>query len=137
METSTRSHTPLQRLDGTPVRVLVVDDEPNLTELLSMALRYEGWDVKTAATGSQAIRQAKEFRPDAVVLDMMLPDFDGLTVLRRMRQENAAIPVLFLTAKVQAADRRRFTDLGIQAVLVKPFDPLTLSAQVANALGWN
>ena len=77
----------LQRPDGTPVRVLVVDDEPNLTELLSMALRYEGWEVRTAASGLAAVRSAKDFGPDAVVLDMMLPDFDGLEVLRRMRGE--------------------------------------------------
>src|SRR6476659_3623015 len=68
----------LKRLDGSPVRVLVVDDELNLTELLSMALRYEGWDVRTASTGMAAVRAAREFGPDAVALDMMLPDFDGL-----------------------------------------------------------
>ena len=80
----------LQRPDGSPVRVLVVDDEPNLTELLSMALRYEGWEVRTAATGLAAVRAAKEFGPDAVVLDMMLPDFDGLEVLRRAPTAEAA-----------------------------------------------
>ena len=78
----------LKRPDGSNVRVLVVDDESNLTELLSMALRYEGWDIKTAATGNSAVKTAKEFKPDAVVLDMMLPDFDGLEVLRRMRDED-------------------------------------------------
>ena len=67
----------LTRIDGTPVRVLVVDDEVNLTELLSMALRYEGWEVRSAGSGLAAVRAAKEFAPDAVVLDMMLPDFDG------------------------------------------------------------
>ena len=85
MSSAPSQQSPLQRLDGTAVRVLVVDDEPNISELLSMALRYEGWDVRTAGTGSQAIGTAKGFRPDAVVLDMMLPDLDGLTVLRRMR----------------------------------------------------
>ena len=75
----------LQRLDGSPGRVLVVDDEPNLTELLGMALRYEGWEVQAAGTGMEAVRAAREFDPDAVVLDMMLPDFDGMEVLRRMR----------------------------------------------------
>ena len=89
----------LTRVDGSPVRVLVVDDEANLTELLSMALRYEGWEVKSAATGSSAVRACREFAPDAVVLDMMLPDFDGMEVLRRIRAENASVPVLFLTAE--------------------------------------
>ena len=69
----------------TPIRVLVVDDEENIAELLRMALRYEGWDVEVALTGSRAVAAAKRFRPDSVVLDMMLPDFDGLEVLRRMR----------------------------------------------------
>ncbi|MEP7161621.1 MAG: response regulator, partial [Dermatophilaceae bacterium] len=82
---STPAQAPQTRPDGSPVRVLVVDDEQNLTELLRMALRYEGWDVKTADTGLSAVRTAKEFGPDAVVLDMMLPDFDGMEVLRRMR----------------------------------------------------
>jgi len=68
----------LTRPDGTPLRVLAVDDEPSLTELLSMALRYEGWNARTAGTGSEAVRTAREFQPDAIVLDMMLPDFDGL-----------------------------------------------------------
>ena len=95
----------LKRPDGSNVRVLVVDDESNLTELLSMALRYEGWDIKTAATGNSAVKTAKEFKPDAVVLDMMLPDFDGLEVLRRMRDEDPALPVLFLTARDAVEDR--------------------------------
>ena len=72
----------LRRPDGGPVRVLVVDDEPTLAELLSMALRYEGWEVKSAGDGQTAVRTARDFRPDAVVLDMMLPDIDGLEVLR-------------------------------------------------------
>ena len=95
----------LQRPDGSPVRVLVVDDEPNLTELISMALRYEGWEVRTAASGLAAVRSAKDFGPDAVVLDMMLPDFDGLEVLRRMRSAHSDVPVLFLTARDSVEDR--------------------------------
>jgi two-component system, OmpR family, response regulator len=121
MNTMPRQQTPLQRLDGAAVRVLVVDDEPNISELLSMALRYEGWDVQTAATGSQAIGAAKAFRPDAVVLDMMLPDFDGLTVLRRMRQENPAIPVLFLTARDAVEDRVAGLTAGGDDYVTKPF----------------
>ncbi len=70
----------IQRADGTPVRVLVVDDEPSLAELLASVLRYEGWNVLTAGSGAEAVRTAREFRPDAVVLDIMLPDFNGLEV---------------------------------------------------------
>ena len=76
---------PVQRVDGSPIRVLVVDDEPSLAELLASVLRYEGWEIMTAGDGATAVRTAREFRPDAVVLDIMLPDFDGLEVLRRMR----------------------------------------------------
>src|SRR5439155_8022846 len=76
---------PMRRGDGQPVRVLVVDDEATLAELLSMALRYEGWEVRTAGNGRAAVRAAREFRPDAVILDIMMPDLDGLEVLRRIR----------------------------------------------------
>src|SRR6266550_355532 len=75
----------LQRADGTPIRVLVVDDEPSLAELLASVLRYEGWEIRTAGDGASAVRAARDFRPDAVVLDIMLPDFDGLEVMRRVR----------------------------------------------------
>ena len=111
----------LRRLDGSPVRVLVVDDEANLAELLSMALRYEGWEVRTAGTGMDAVRAAREFGPDAVALDMMLPDFDGLEVLRRMRQENPNIPVLFLTAKDAVEDRVAGLTAGGDDYVTKPF----------------
>lgn len=113
--------TRLKRLDGSPVRVLVVDDEPNLTELLSMALRYEGWDVRTAGTGMAAVRAAREFGPDAVALDMMLPDFDGLEVLRRMRAHHSNIPVLFLTAKDAVEDRVAGLTAGGDDYVTKPF----------------
>ena len=82
----------LTRPDGSPLRVLVVDDEVNIAELISMALRYEGFEVATAHTGSRAVTAAKTFRPDAVVLDMMLPDFDGMEVLRRMRSSDPTVP---------------------------------------------
>ena len=95
----------LQRADGTPIRVLVVDDEPSLAELLASVLRYEGWEIQTASDGSSAVRTAREFRPDAVVLDIMLPDFDGLEVLRRVRAELPHVCVLFLTARDAVEDR--------------------------------
>ena len=81
---------PIKRLDGSPIRVLVVDDEPSLAELLASVLRYEGWEIQTAGDGASAVRTAREFRPDAIVLDIMLPDFDGLEVLRRVRQDAPA-----------------------------------------------
>ena len=118
---STSASPRLTRIDGSPVRVLVVDDEANLTELLSMALRYEGWEVQTAGTGLKAVRAAKEFQPDAVVLDMMLPDFDGLEVLRRMRADSPAVPVLFLTAKDAVEDRVAGLTAGGDDYVTKPF----------------
>jgi two-component system OmpR family response regulator len=120
----------LKRPDGSPVRVLVVDDESNLTELLSMALRYEGWDIKSAGTGSGAVRTAKEFRPDAVVLDMMLPDFDGMEVLRRLRDEDPTLPVLFLTARDAVEDRVAGLTAGGDDYVTKPFSLEEVVARV-------
>ena len=111
----------LTRPDGTPLRVLAVDDEPSLTELLSMALRYEGWNARTAGTGSEAVRTAREFQPDAIVLDMMLPDFDGLEVMRKVRADQPDVPVIFLTAKDAVADRVAGLTAGGDDYVTKPF----------------
>ena len=121
MPTNSVKPQKLERPDGTPPRVLVVDDEHNLTELLSMALRYEGWEVKTAGTGMAAVRAAREFEPDAVALDMMLPDMDGLEVLRRMREHNDRLPVLFLTARDAVEDRIAGLTAGGDDYVTKPF----------------
>ena len=111
----------ISRPDGTPIRVLAVDDEPSLTELLSMAMRYEGWNPSTAASGSEAVRVAREVHPDAVVLDLMLPDFDGLEVMRRIRAEQPEIPVIFLTAKDAVSDRINGLTAGGDDYVTKPF----------------
>jgi two-component system OmpR family response regulator len=111
----------LHKADGSQIRVLVVDDEPMLTDLLSMALRYEGWDVRTAGEGRQALSIAREFRPDAMVLDIMLPDIDGLQVLQRMRADGYETPVLFLTAKDSLEDRIAGLTAGGDDYVTKPF----------------
>ena len=111
----------LRRPDGEPVRVLVVDDEATLTDLLSMALRYEGWEVRGAATGTAAVRLAQRFRPDAVVLDVMLPDLDGFEVLRRLRGHAPSVPVLFLTARDAVEDRVAGLTVGGDDYVTKPF----------------
>lgn len=111
----------LRRPDGEPVRVLVVDDEPTLTDLMSMALRYEGWQVRTAGDGMAALRVARQFRPDAVVLDVMLPDLDGFQVLRRLRAEHATVPVLFLTARDAVEERIAGLTVGGDDYVTKPF----------------
>ena len=124
----------LTRADGSPVRVLVVDDETTLSELVSMALRYEGWDVRTAADGSSAVRAARDFRPDAVVLDVMLPDLDGFEVLRRLRAETPHVPVLFLTAKDAVEDRVAGLTAGGDDYVTKPFSLEELVARVRGLL---
>ena len=112
---------PLTHPDGTALKVLTVDDEPSLTELLAMAMRYEGWEVTTAATGNDAVRAARAIKPDAIVLDMMLPDFDGLEVMRRIRTEQPDVPVIFLTAKDGVSDRITGLTAGGDDYVTKPF----------------
>jgi two-component system, OmpR family, response regulator len=103
------------------VRVLVVDDEPTLAELVTMALRYEGWEVRSAGNGLTAVRLARDFRPDVVVLDVMLPDLSGLDVLRRLREHTPNLPVLFLTAKDAVEDRIAGLTAGGDDYVTKPF----------------
>ncbi|MGO1317987.1 MAG: response regulator transcription factor [Cellulomonadaceae bacterium] len=111
----------LTRPDGTPVRVLVVDDEPNLAELLAATLRFEGWDVGVATTGQEAIARARASRPDVVVLDVMLPDLDGMAVLGRLRGFDPAVRVLFLTARDAVEDRVAGLRAGGDDYVTKPF----------------
>ncbi len=111
----------LRRPDGEPARILVVDDEATLTDLLQMALRYEGCEVRSAATGHAAVRTAREFQPDAIVLDMMLPDLDGIEVLRRVRGHRSDVPVLFLTARDSLEDRIAGLTAGGDDYVTKPF----------------
>jgi two-component system OmpR family response regulator len=110
--------------------VLVVDDEVNIAELVSMALRYEGWEVRAAHTGSKAVAAAKDMKPDAVVLDMMLPDFDGLEVLRRMRATQPDLPVVFLTARDAVEDRIAGLTAGGDDYVTKPFSLEELVARL-------
>ncbi|MER7665336.1 response regulator transcription factor [Streptomyces sp. NPDC096193] len=119
--TTPQGRTELLRPDGSPVRVLVVDDETALSELLSMALRYEGWEVRSAGDGAGALRSARDFRPDAVVLDVMLPDMDGLAVLGRLRRDMPEVPVLFLTARDAVEDRIAGLTAGGDDYVTKPF----------------
>jgi two-component system, OmpR family, response regulator len=119
--TSSGRDAGIQRADGSPVRVLVVDDEPSLAELLASVLRYEGWDVRTAASGAEALQTAQEFRPDAVVLDIMLPDFSGIEVMRRLRAEAPHVCVLFLTARDAVEDRVAGITAGGDDYVTKPF----------------
>ena len=125
------AHPPrLTRVDGTPIRVVVVDDEDSLTDLLSMALRYEGWVVKIASDGRTAMTLAREFRPDVIVLDIMLPDIDGLQVLTRLRADGITTPILFLTAKDSLDDRIVGLTVGGDDYVTKPFSLEELVARL-------
>ena len=127
-------HDNLTRPDGSPIRVLAVDDEASLTELLGMALRYEGWEVTAAASGSTAVKAAREIKPDAIVLDIMLPDFDGLEVMRRIRAEQPDVPVIFLTAKDALDDRIAGLTAGGNDYMTKPFSLEELAARLRGML---
>jgi two-component system OmpR family response regulator len=111
----------LHRPDGSPLRILAVDDEQMLTDLLAMALRMEGWEVRTASSGLEALQVAREFEPDALVLDIMMPDLDGMSVLRRLRESGNLVPVLFLTAKDAVGDRIAGLTAGGDDYVTKPF----------------
>jgi two-component system OmpR family response regulator len=121
---------PLSHADGSPVRAVVVDDEHSLTDLLSMALRYEGWDVKVASAGQRALSVIREHDPDVVVLDIMLPDIDGLTVLSRLRADGNQVPILFLTAKDSVDDRVAGLTVGGDDYVTKPFSLEELVARL-------
>jgi len=121
-------------------KILIIDDEDDIREVAALSLQtVAGWDVIMASSGAQGVARASEQHPDAILLDVMMPGMDGPTTFRELRKNpaTAGIPVLLLTAKVQGSDQRRFADLGVQAILFKPFDPLTLSAQISSALGWS
>ncbi len=123
-----------------PRKVLIIDDEDDIREVAALSLEsIAGWEVVVASSGAQGLVRAAESKPDAILLDVMMPGMDGPTTFRELRRNPAtsSIPVLLLTAKVQATDQRRFADLGVNAILFKPFDPLTLSSQIAEVLGWS
>ncbi len=111
----------MRRADGSPVRILVVDDEPVLAEMVTMALRYEGWDVTATSDGASAVAAARDVRPDAVVLDVMLPDMSGLEVLGKLRDHLPGLPVLLLTAKDAVEDRIAGLSAGGDDYVTKPF----------------
>ncbi|GAA1983925.1 response regulator transcription factor [Amycolatopsis minnesotensis] len=117
-----------------PVRLLVVDDEPHIADLVATVARYEGWQAVTAGTGADALEKAASFGPDIVVLDLMLPDFDGFAVLDRLRETGRAVPVVFLTAKDATADRIAGLTRGGDDYLVKPFSVEELMARLRAVL---
>ncbi len=121
-------------------RILLVDDEDDVREVARLSLEMMGgWEVLPASSGEEAVRLAETGRPDAVLLDVTMPEMDGPATFRALQANAAtrAIPVLLLTAKTRAADLEHFAGLGVTGVISKPFDPLTLARDVSDALGWD
>ncbi len=122
-----------------PKRVLVIDDEGDIREVAQVSLEtVAGWEVLTASSGREGVAKVRVDQPDAILLDVMMPEMDGLATYQQLQADPATrhIPVIFLTAKVLPGARRRFIDLGAKGVIAKPFDPLKLPHQMAEALGW-
>lgn len=115
-------------------RLLVVDDEPNIRDLLATSLRFAGFEVFTASTGNEAIREATEQQPDLVVLDVMLPDMDGFTVTRRLRDRGEKYPILFLTAKDETQDKVAGLTVGGDDYVTKPFSLEEVVARIRAVL---
>ncbi len=118
----------------TAARLLVVDDEPSIRDLLSASLRFAGYDVVTAADGSSALAQAEKHRPHLVVLDVMMPDMDGFEVTRRLRERGRDVPVLFLTAKDDVEDKVAGLTVGGDDYVTKPFSLEEVVARIRAVL---
>lgn len=119
------------------MRILVIDDEEDILEVIQASLEVEGgFEVMTASSGRVGLANAIAERPDAILLDVMMPGMDGRTTFQKLRANAATrhIPVVLLTAKVQSDSRHRVDDLGVTAVISKPFDPLKLASRVLKAL---
>ena len=119
--------------------VLIVDDDEHIREVAQVTLEaIAGWTVVTAASGQEGIARALAEQPDAILLDVMMPEMDGPTTVGKLKEGEVTrdIPVVLLTAKVQAEDKRGFMDLGIEGIISKPFDPMTLADEISHTLGW-
>lgn len=122
-----------------PRHLLLVDDDADIREVARAGLEaLAGWRVSVADSGGEALSAVAADPPDAILLDVMMPGLDGPATLERLKadESTSAIPVILLTAKVQPAELRRFSTLGVADVIAKPFDPMTLHERVERALGW-
>ncbi|HYG58558.1 MAG TPA: response regulator [Symbiobacteriaceae bacterium] len=121
-------------------QLLIIDDDDDIREVAQVAVEVtEDWDVRTASSGEEGIRAALAELPDAILLDVMMPDMDGPTTLQHLRahRATAGVPVILLTAKVQVIDRMHFEGLPISGMIAKPFDPMGLAGQIAKMLCWD
>jgi two-component system, OmpR family, alkaline phosphatase synthesis response regulator PhoP len=121
-------------------RVLIIDDEETIQTVVQFGIRMRaGWDVLTASSGSQGLQTAQAEKPDVILLDVMMPEMDGIATFKALQAhpETEQIPVIFLTAKAQTSEKRQFHDLGVSGVITKPFNSLDLPEQIAKILHWS
>ncbi|NMF86520.1 response regulator [Nodosilinea sp. P-1105] len=118
-------------------RILIIDDEADIREATQMCLEITGkWDVIVASSGYEGLIKAAEEKPDAILLDIMMPGMDGLATMAKLREnsDTARIPIILLTAKAQSSEQRQFSQLDIAALITKPYDPYSLSDQISEVL---
>jgi two-component system OmpR family response regulator len=123
----------MNSVDGN-FRILVVDDEPNIVDVIAMALRYQGFNVATAGNGTEALNQVSAYRPHLLVLDVMLPDMDGFAVAERLGAQRAGVPIIFLTARDSTEDKIRGLTTGGDDYVTKPFSLEELVARIRTVL---
>ena len=119
--------------------ILLIDDEPNLAQVIAVCLEtFKGWNVRVVNSGKEGLKLLETINPDAIVLDVMMPEMDGLTVFSHLQQNinTQNIPTILLTAKMQVSDRARFSQLGVAGVISKPFDPLKIADEISAILKW-
>lgn len=118
---------------GSLQRILYVEDEPDIQAVVRLALeQLGGFEVELCSSGGEALERAAAWRPDLILLDVMLPEMDGPETLRRLREQPASrdIPVVFMTARVRSRELEQFRSLGVLSLIPKPFDPMTLADQI-------
>ena len=121
-------------MSDAPGRILVVDDEPNIVDVISMALRFQGFEVASAGTGEEALAEVERFRPQLMVLDVMLPDMEGFEVAERLGADRGAVPIVFLTARDATEDKLRGLTTGGDDYVTKPFSLEELVARIRTIL---
>lgn len=124
----------------TPKRVLIIDDDQEILAVSELTLRaVGGWQVLTATSGDEGLVKAEAEQPDAILLDVMMPDRDGISTFQALQANpiTQPIPVILMTAKAQAREQQKFADLGVAAIIVKPFKAMKLPSQIAEILGWD
>jgi CheY-like chemotaxis protein len=122
-----------------PKQILIIDDEDRIREVVAMCLQtIAGWDTLLAGSGAEGILCAESMQPDAILLDISMPEMDGATTFQKLQENSAtqAIPVILLTAKVQPMERSQFAQMGVAGLIPKPFNPLELPQQISALLGW-